>query len=1338
MTPKQKRTVRKTLAAFACACALAATSHGQLLQLSVPPPDNSHWMADMAPLIGNIPLNQLAIPGTHDSATYYLDGTAVSPDNPSQLLSSLLPGLFVPWSQAQAVDLTTQLNRGIRYLDLRVCARYNGEFDFLEPTYEQLYFCHGYFAHHVETAITAARDFIAANPQELLILDFNHFYAVSPFHHDQLGQRLEEVFGDKLIPYTIDVATTTLNDLWQTPGRVIVLYREEGDDGPLRNRLQMWPGSRIVSAWPAAAGWSTLNARVTANAECRCDTVNTRGDGSPIADADGSKLFVLQTQATPDPGYVIGQTLIPFGLGEQGLGDLAAHRDLVYNVRNLADRFPWSGGTPVRGATNIIINDWFHNTNLVEMVKSINARYADSRLLRTWMNDFRFMWADSTTGLFFPQSMQGQVSSPEGPESTDYAPALAPLGNRVVAAWLTQDRIYSISWADGQFSDRVHVSDALGLENTGTPPALAAFNGRVYMAWIAQDFHLALLSTGDGRNWERVAADVHGVQTGAIPALATHNGRLHVAYLGQDDEMTIMSSADGVTWTNPVTLGAFSDWGPGLISFNGRLQLAWKGEDDHLMLWSSADGVTFDSRIVLPEKVVRNPALARFRGRLALGWIGTNDHPNIMFSADGRTFVDKVEDRGVEADLHDLRANGLSLLPLPLTSVNVDIRTFDGQPYTPGTWARLPVKVRFTCVSGEGPITPVISGGSPGGPNEAVFYDGANQAVTASCDAASTTVSDIDVDTIAPTISANAVTGGGTPYVAGTPTPSDVLVSFECSDGGSDVASVSDAQYFNDEGNGQSAQGQCTDQAGNVATTTFGPVWIFRSGTSLRAAAKTGEGAPYFPGTWARAVFVSFSCESPAGVKSYSDTIPVITEGPGQFVEGWCIDHAGLETKTTFGPINIDRTGPQVTPSAVTADGQPYVPGTPTAQNVIVSFACSDAHSGVAQNAAPYTLTTEGANQAVRGICTDQAGNIGFNDFYPIWIVRTPPVVTAIAKTSSGNTYIPGAWSRDDVTVTFTCDTAAGVASLTPPMTFGEGLARSAEGQCRDVAGNSSTATVTPINVDRTPPGVTCATPSAQWLGIDAVLACTSSDGISGLTNSADASFTLGTAVPSGTETPGAATDTKAVCDRAGNCRTAGPIGGNKIDKRGPAIAVSAPADTAYLLNAMVPASYQCSDGGSGVQSCVGSVASGAPLPLTTAGAKTFVVNANDAVGNTSTMSVPYRVTYATRVLSDLAKPTKSGATIPIRFQLMDALGRNVSNAMTVVIAQSITLVGGGGAFLPQAPGNSNPGNVFRFDPSTGVYTYELKTTGLPPGSFVLAIAVGGDPMAHRITFVVR
>jgi uncharacterized repeat protein (TIGR01451 family) len=165
------------------------------------------------------------------------------------------------------------------------------------------------------------------------------------------------------------------------------------------------------------------------------------------------------------------------------------------------------------------------------------------------------------------------------------------------------------------------------------------------------------------------------------------------------------------------------------------------------------------------------------------------------------------------------------------------------------------------------------------------------------------------------------------------------------------------------------------------------------------------------------------------------------------------------------------------------------------------------------------------------------------------------------------------------------------------------------------------------VDNDSTPPQVSCGASDGIWHNSNVSIACTASDPESGLANPADASFNLITSVSAGTEIANAATNSRQICNTVGGCTTAGPITGNKVDRKPPTITITSPAANAtYQLNASVGANYTCVDAGSGVASCQGTVANASPINTSSTGTKTFTVNTSDNVGNKSSTSVTYSV----------------------------------------------------------------------------------------------------------------
>ncbi len=274
---------------------------------------------------------------------------------------------------------------------------------------------------------------------------------------------------------------------------------------------------------------------------------------------------------------------------------------------------------------------------------------------------------------------------------------------------------------------------------------------------------------------------------------------------------------------------------------------------------------------------------------------------------------------------------------------------------------------------------------------------------------------------------------------------------------------------------------------------------------------------------------------------------------------------------------------------------------------------------------------------------------------------------------------------------------------------------------------------------DTTPPSISCGLPDGVWHATDVGIACTATDTGSGLANPADASFTLTTSVPAGTETTNALTNSRTVCDNAGNCATAGPIGGNKVDKKPPSIVITSPTVTTYTIDASVLTGYGCTDGGSGVAVCNGPVASGAALNTAQAGSFNFTVNAADAVGNASSQSVAYNVTYGVCLLYDPTKAKKVGSTVPLKLFLCDAAGRNVSSPAVAVTAVSLTTILTSTLLPIDGSGSANANDLnFRFsaDLTTGGgYIFNLGTTGLPAATFKLTFQAGTDPLTHDLFF---
>jgi Tol biopolymer transport system component len=109
---------------------------------------------------------------------------------------------------------------------------------------------------------------------------------------------------------------------------------------------------------------------------------------------------------------------------------------------------------------------------------------------------------------------------------------------------------------------------------------------------------------------------------------------------------------------------------------------------------------------------------------------------------------------------------------------------------------------------------------------------------------------------------------------------------------------------------------------------------------------------------------------------------------------------------------------------------------------------------------------------------------------------------------------------------------------------------------------------------------------------------------------------------------------------------------------------------------------------------------------------------------------------YAVAALFDQTKPVKSGSTLPVKLQLTNSGGANVSSSSIVVTALNVVRISTNTASQVQDSGNANPDNNFRF--SGGSYIFNLSTKGYATGTYLLRFKAGADPTVHTVQFQVK
>jgi hypothetical protein len=487
-------------------------------------------------------------------------------------------------------------------------------------------------------------------------------------------------------------------------------------------------------------------------------------------------------------------------------------------------------------------------------------------------------------------------------------------------------------------------------------------------------------------------------------------------------------------------------------------------------------------------------------------------------------------------------------------------------------WYKSDVTVAWTCTD------PAFPAGTPGGttgsgivasgtgscpPNSPITGEGRTLGagpVTVKDNAGNTSdpasVTGIQIDRTAPTISAAIVKTDGTPRSPDWGTnwyKGAAIVRFTCTDPtlaggaqGSGVASCPADNVLNTDGNNLGASGTATDLAGNTSQLA-GVSGINTDGTppqSQAALACTSQNgwcrgqtatvtltATDSPPTSLPTITTSgvkeikFSTNGGQAFQTYNNPIIVPLSGTGKAsVQFYAVDNVGNTEPTNSVEIKYDNIAPTITHQV---SPSPNLAGWNNANTTVQFTAVDDAGgSGVdSASLAPqgatatsqtlpdgrtqYTWTgatissdTPQGGTTVTGQASDLAGN-SETDPVVVKVDKTPPTITGAATTPAINN-----WYNSAVTIKFTCnDALSGIASCTgwsgTPLTevgetlYTEGRNQSKTGTAIDFAGNSTAFPVTGINIDKTAPLILLsgiANGSLYPLGAVPAASCTAAD----------------------------------------------------------------------------------------------------------------------------------------------------------------------------------------------------------------------------------------------------
>jgi hypothetical protein len=182
---------------------------------------------------------------------------------------------------------------------------------------------------------------------------------------------------------------------------------------------------------------------------------------------------------------------------------------------------------------------------------------------------------------------------------------------------------------------------------------------------------------------------------------------------------------------------------------------------------------------------------------------------------------------------------------------------------------------------------------------------------------------------------------------------------------------------------------------------------------------------------------------------------------------------------------------------------------------------------------------------------------------------------------------------------------------------------------------------------------------------------------------------------------------------------------GVKVDSTPPVLSCPTPPTFAIGQN---PASITASASDATSHMLGGVTSVSAPAVTTQPGAFSASITGQDIAGNSTTVSCPYTVQYGTSLLYKAPMSAKSGSTIPIKLELVNASKANLSSSGIALNALCVVPVGS--TDCSNAVGsNSGPFTFLTSLAPGGGYQFNVKTTGLALGTYQLLFRAAGESL---------
>lgn len=244
--------------------------------------DVANWMGDKQQYLGNRRLNQIALPGTHDSGVYSLNENSWDGiDNGfADFLNierwPIIKRIIKNYSLTQTRTVNQQLMDGNRYLDIR----------FKRNEYGAIRIYHGMFGPTVDEIFNQIADYVNSHPKEIVIIDLQDLHNLTNSDMDYVYNVINNKIGSRLANRNTLSPSSTYNQFLRAGTNVIILtdkpYLYSKGNG-------FWDrDGSIVSNWLNTSDGNRLVQHLT----------------SDLANKNNSKFYVSQMVLSPSGGDI--------------------------------------------------------------------------------------------------------------------------------------------------------------------------------------------------------------------------------------------------------------------------------------------------------------------------------------------------------------------------------------------------------------------------------------------------------------------------------------------------------------------------------------------------------------------------------------------------------------------------------------------------------------------------------------------------------------------------------------------------------------------------------------------------------------------------------------------------------------------------------------------------------------------------------------------------------------------------------------------------------------------------------------------------------------------------